>query len=209
MVLVVQGPGALQVGLACLLQPGATARWARALALVCGLGYPAYRTFKAARAARGGAGAAVGAGLAWLERTLLGDEAAGAGAGAGGAGAGGAGAECERVLHYWAVFGALTFLEGLAGRLVELFPWYPHLKLGVILWLQTVPYDGASKVFSALEPAVAPHERDIDRALQHVQRPYSRLVAQHSEDIRRALEFCADMAQASRRVLLRLLRKDD
>jgi len=208
MVLLVQGPGALQVGMACLLQPGATAKWARALALVCGCGYPAYRTFKAARAARGGAAAGVAAaGVAWLERTLLGEEAAAA-AGSAGA-AGGAGAECERVMHYWAVYGALTFMEGLAGRFLELFPWYPHLKLGAVLWLQTAPYNGASKVFAAVEPSLAPHEREIDRALRHVQGPYSRAVSQHSEDIRRALEFCSDMLAASQRVMLRLLRKDD
>ena len=201
MVLLLQGPGALQVGLACLLQPGATAKYARALALVCGCGYPAYRTFKAARAARGGAAAGVAAGVAWLERTLLGEEATAA--------AGGAGAECERVMHYWAVYGALAFIEGLAGRFLELFPWYPHLKLGAVLWLQTAPYDGASKVFAAVEPGLAPHERDVDRALRYVQGPYSRAVSHHSEDIRRALEFCSDMLAASQRVLLRLLRKDD
>ncbi len=54
--------------------------------------------------------------------------------------------EASRWLTYWAVFGTLAAAERILDRLIPYVPYYPTVKLALLLWLQSPRYGGATRL---------------------------------------------------------------
>ncbi|QDZ25301.1 hypothetical protein HOP50_16g78490 [Chloropicon primus] len=144
-----------QAGLAALLSPKNTAGLAKACCLLVGAAYPVYRTFKALerRSIRASSREGGSSGTNPLEQWL------------------GGGVEGDRqdCLTYWSVFGCVSMAEAGAEPLFQMFPWYYHCKLGLLVWMQSKR--GAEKLYREyMRPLLLKHENTVDAALTYAEK---------------------------------------
>lgn len=73
--------------------------------------------------------------------------------------------EQRRWLAYWAVFGSLEAVDHCASSIIKWIPFYWHIKLGFLLWLQLPSLQGAQRLVMRLRPILRRHEFEIDLTL--------------------------------------------
>lgn len=69
-------------------------------------------------------------------------------------------------LRYWAVYATVEAAERYASSVVRWIPFYWHLKLGFLLWLQLPSLQGARRLVMRLQPLLRRHQADIDSTLE-------------------------------------------
>ena len=74
--------------------------------------------------------------------------------------------ERPRWLCYWLCFGGISAVEALAA---PSFPGYQHLKLLLLLWLQSRRYQGARRLYvEFLRPLIRQIQPHVDMLLQQL-----------------------------------------
>lgn len=73
--------------------------------------------------------------------------------------------EQRRWLAYWAVFSSLEAVDRCASSIIKWIPFYWHIKLGFLLWLQLPSLQGAQRLVMRLRPILRRYEAEIDLTL--------------------------------------------
>ncbi|CAI5515208.1 unnamed protein product [Closterium sp. Naga37s-1] len=86
-------------------------------------------------------------------------------------------ADRNRCLAYWSVYGCFRVVETITDRIISWLPFYQHIKLLLLLWLQlpstsfSRPATGAGRLYAShLRPVLLRYRRHIDGALMSIDR---------------------------------------
>ncbi|CAI5460403.1 unnamed protein product [Closterium sp. Yama58-4] len=117
-------------------------------------------------------------------------------------------ADRNRCLAYWSVYGCFRVVETITDRIISWLPFYQHLKLLLLLWLQlpstssSRPATGAGRLYAShLRPVLLRYRRHIDGALVSIDRCMASWFHAHQEE----LSAAARMAQSATRAALTAL----
>eukprot|EP00208_Stichococcus_sp_RCC1054_P009082 CAMPEP_0206151438 /NCGR_PEP_ID=MMETSP1473-20131121/38824_1 /ASSEMBLY_ACC=CAM_ASM_001109 /TAXON_ID=1461547 /ORGANISM="Stichococcus sp, Strain RCC1054" /LENGTH=259 /DNA_ID=CAMNT_0053548985 /DNA_START=191 /DNA_END=967 /DNA_ORIENTATION=+ len=72
-------------------------------------------------------------------------------------------------LMYWAVYATFEVVERHTASLVTWVPYYWHVKLGFLLWLQLPSFQGARRLYMRVSPLLRRHQPAIDSTIQALQ----------------------------------------
>ncbi|CAI5973254.1 unnamed protein product [Closterium sp. NIES-65] len=117
-------------------------------------------------------------------------------------------ADRNRCLAYWSVYGCFRVVETITDRIISWLPFYQHIKLLLLLWLQlpstssSRPATGAGRLYAShLRPVLLRYRRHIDGALVSIDRCMASWFHAHQEE----LSAAARMAQSATRAALTAL----
>ncbi|CAI7845004.1 unnamed protein product [Closterium sp. NIES-53] len=117
-------------------------------------------------------------------------------------------ADRNRCLAFWSVYGCFRVVETITDRIISWLPFYQHIKLLLLLWLQlpstssSRPATGAGRLYAShLRPVLLRYRRHIDGALISIDRYMASWFHAHQEE----LSAAARMAQSATRAALAAL----
>lgn len=85
--------------------------------------------------------------------------------------------EREEWLLYWTVYGSLTLVEHVTDRLIFWFPYYHHVKLLLLIWLQIPGNSGARSLYKKyVRPALSRHQDTVDKVLEVSRQELARIM---------------------------------
>ncbi|KAF9433270.1 receptor accessory protein 4 [Entomortierella beljakovae] len=95
-------------------------------------------------------------------------------------------------LMYWTVMGIFSLVEFVLDTFVFWFPFYYEIKLLFVLWMILPQTQGSIYLYQAVvDPYLAEHEHDIDKALQDMQK---QAMAMGMVYIKRAIQMLQNLA---------------
>ncbi|GJP44324.1 hypothetical protein CLOM_g3704 [Closterium sp. NIES-68] len=114
-------------------------------------------------------------------------------------------ADRNRCLAYWSVYGCFRVVETITDKIISWLPFYQHVKLLFLLWLQlpstssSRPATGAGRLYAShLRPLLLRYRRHIDTWLMRIDRCMASWFHAHQEELAAA----ARMAQSATRAAL-------
>lgn len=115
--------------------------------------------------------------------------------------------EMRTWLTYWAVYGSMTVVESTAEKFLLWIPFYHHLKLGLLIWLQLPLYDGAMRTFhSYIRPVLRRHQRALDHVISSGRLHLSTFLERHSREISTVARFVLSSISAVLRAVVQTLK---
>lgn len=113
--------------------------------------------------------------------------------------------EKEEWLVYWCAYGCVSVAEAFADKLLGTWlPYYYHVKLVVLVWLQIPNNFGARYLYTKLlRPFLLRHHARIDGVVGTGRRELTKAVEAHRPE----LEYLADMARHGTILVLERLRR--
>ncbi|PKA49825.1 HVA22-like protein k [Apostasia shenzhenica] len=92
--------------------------------------------------------------------------------------------EQNKWLVYWAAYGTFSLVEVLSDKLISWFPFYYHMKLAFLVWLQLPSNNGARHLYARhIRPFLLNHQAKFDLMLNSVSRESAKFLVAHQEEI--------------------------
>ncbi|KAJ7553551.1 hypothetical protein O6H91_06G103200 [Diphasiastrum complanatum] len=119
----------------------------------------------------------------------------------------------EQWLVYWAVYGCFCVAENFSDKLLSWIPFYYHVKLVFLIWLQLPNNYGARQLFSQyLRPVLVKHQDWLDRIVDRFRNDMNSFILAHRKELETivqtvrkvivgAYQATEDMIQSSRLAL--------
>ncbi|CAI7803385.1 unnamed protein product, partial [Closterium sp. NIES-54] len=112
-------------------------------------------------------------------------------------------ADRNRCLAFWSVYGCFRVVETITDRIISWLPFYQHIKLLLLLWLQlpstssSRPATGAGRLYAShLRPVLLRYRRHIDGALISIDRYMASWFHAHQEELSAAARMAQSVTRA-------------
>ncbi|KAJ3674848.1 hypothetical protein LUZ60_005464 [Juncus effusus] len=92
--------------------------------------------------------------------------------------------EQEKWLVYWAVYGSFSVAEIFSDKILAWVPFYYHVKLAFLVWLQLPPNYGARQIYANyLRKFMVKHQARIDKILTLLSNEINKFIKSHKTEI--------------------------